>query len=660
MADVEELKLVELADKWIGQKTGKLLNDVQKSILEQVLAGQKLKDIQVAGYSSNTVQREIAPKLWKLLSDVTGKKVRIKTVRFVLEGLQEQHISSSEGRCQDVLSPTPHPSTSSSAKLPLPSSASYPALELPGGQLDLASVFYTDRSPIESRAYEEIGKPGSLIRIKAPKQMGKTSLMARLLDQAEKLGCRSVTLNFELADSEVFADLNQFLQWFCATVTDDLQLPIQIESRWSKFLGSKKNCTNYFEKYLLPEIGTPLALGLDAVDRIFPYEKITDDFFGLLRAWHEKAKQSDIWKNFRLVIIHGTEVYIPLSIDQSPFNVGLPIELPEFDCDQVQEQAQRHGLDLTPTQVEQLMAMVGGHPHLVRLALYKIARQDITLEQLLKDAPTETGIYSDHLRLHLWNLEQHPELAQALKQVVESDTPVQLKSVLAFKLNSMGLVHLQGNQVAIRYDLYRQYFRDRIALPTENRFQENWQAGSTTANSQIPIPNFIGENVLAAIVFTDVKDSVQKQQRNQKPTLAAIHHDFKLMTKLCQQFEGQVLKSMGDGLLMYFVSAVKAVKCAQEMQKALAAAAAGLPEEDILEHRIGIHLAEVFFNGTDVQGNGVNIAARLQSEAEPGGICISWLVYEAVKSHLQLQVTRAEHRQLKGIEDSMLLYQVTP
>jgi class 3 adenylate cyclase len=247
-----------------------------------------------------------------------------------------------------------------------------------------------------------------------------------------------------------------------------------------------------------------------------------------------------------------------------------------------------------------------------------------------------------------------------LKQVVESDTPVQLKSVLAFKLNSMGLVHLQGNQVAIRYDLYRQYFRDRIALPTENRFQENWQAGSTTANSQIPIPNFIGENVLAAIVFTDVKDSVQKQQRNQKPTLAAIHHDFKLMTKLCQQFEGQVLKSMGDGLLMYFVSAVKAVKCAQEMQKALAAEASGLLEEDILEHRIGIHLAEVFFNGTDVQGNGVNIAARLQSEAEPGGICISWLVYEAVKSHLQLQVTRAEHRQLKGIEDSMLLYQVAP
>jgi class 3 adenylate cyclase len=525
-------------------------------------------------------------------------------------------------------------------------------LELPGGQLDLASVFYIERPPIESRAYEEIGKPGSLIRIKAPRQMGKTSLMARLLHQAERQGCRSVAFNFELADSEVFTALDKFLQWFCATVTDDLQLPIQVESRWSKFLSSKTNCTNYFEKYLLPEMGTPLVLGLDGVDRIFPHEKVADDFFGLLRAWHEKAKQNNIWKNFRLVIVHGTEVYIPLSNDQSPFNVGLPIELSEFNSTQVHDLQARHGIDFTATQVEQLMAMVGGHPHLVRLALYKIARQDITLDRLLEEAPSETGIYADHLRLHLWNLEQHPELAQALKQVVETDSPVQLKSALAFKLNSMGLVHLQGNQVTIRYDLYRQYFRHRFK-------SEELEKPGLPMRSLLREPD-LGKNVLAAIVFTDVKDSTQKQHKNQKPTLAAIHRDLNLMTKLCQQFEGQVLKSVGDGLLMYFVSAVKAVKCAQEIQKALSTAAAGLSKDDVLEHRIGIHLAEVFFDGTDVKGDGVNIAARLQSEAEPGEICISSMVYEAVKTHLQLQVTRAEHRNLKGIEDPMLLYQVAP
>lgn len=654
MADLEVLKLVELADDWIAQKKGEHLDDVQKTILEQALAGHRLRDIQVAGYSANTVQREIAPKLWKRLSEVTGKKVGVRAVRLVLESLQENRYSP----------PTPYS--------PLPTS---PQLELPGGQLDLASHFYVDRLPIETRAYEEIGKPGSLIRIKAPKQMGKTSLMARLLAHAQKQGCRSVMLNFELADSEVFDELNKFLQWFCATVSDDLQLPLQLETRWSKFLGSKKNCTNYFEKYLLTAIGKPLVLGLDAVDRIFPHEKVADDFFGLLRAWHEKAKQSDIWKNFRLVIVHGTEVYIPLSNDQSPFNVGLPIELSEFDGNDVQDLAQRHGLKLTTSQVEQLMAMVGGHPHLVRVALYKIARQDITLEQFLKEAPTETGIYADHLRLHLWNLEQHIELAQALKQVVETDTPVQLNTTLAFKLNSMGLVHLQGNQVKIRNDLYRQYFRDRLTGECRQSHGRREYRQVHRFKSLIPEPTTdskeprlavmesneepdLGENILAAVVFTDVKDSTQKQQKNQKPTLAALHRDFNLMTKLCQQFEGQVLKSVGDGLLMCFVSAVNAVKCAQEIQQALAAAAVGLPKDDILEHRIGIHLAEVFFNGTDVQGDGVNIASRLQSEAQPGGICISSMVYEAVKTHLQLPIIQTEHRNLKGIADPILIYQV--
>ncbi len=151
-----------------------------------------------------------------------------------------------------------------------------------------------------------------------------------------------------------------------------------------------------------------------------------------------------------------------MNINQSPFNVGLPIELPEFSLQQVQELARRHGLNWNTTQVEQLMAMVGGHPYLVRVALYRIARADNTLEQLLQTAPTEAGLYGDHLRRHLWNLEQHRELADAVKKVVATTTPVRLDAIQAFKLNSMGLVHLHGNDVTPRCDLYRQYFRDRL------------------------------------------------------------------------------------------------------------------------------------------------------------------------------------------------------
>ncbi len=633
--DVEVLELIKFTKHLVINRTQNPLDQVQEAILRQALLGSKLKEIRVTGYSENTVQTILAPNLWKLLSEVTGKRVGIKTVRLILQELLQKQDSFFS--CDSSLEPS-HETLNFE-------------LELPGGQVNLSSAFYIERPPIEAQAYEEIVKPGSLIRIKAPKQMGKTSLMARLLNHAQNQGYRTVVVNFELTDNEVFAELNRFLRRFCAMVADDLQLPIQLNQYWDEELGSKNNCTNYFARYLLPKLGKPLVLGLDAVDRIFQHEKIADDFFGLLRAWHEKSKQIEIWKNLRLVISHGTEVYIPLDIHQSPFNVGLDAKLPELNSEQVQELARKHGFQLTTSEIEKLMEMVGGHPHLLRVAFYKMVREKMSLKQILEEAPKDTGIYADYLRLHLWNLEKYPELAQAFRIVLESKQPPELKSKLAFDLNSMGLVYLQGNQVEIQKKLYREYFRDRL---------KSSMLTVSSAEKRLDPLEIIPEqtrNVLAAIMFTDVKDSAQKHHQNQEPTLAAVFRDLNLMTRLCQQFEGQVLKSVGDGLLMYFVSVVKAVQCAQEIQKTLKEAAKKLPLDAILEHRIGIHVAEVYFNGNDVYGDGVNIAARLQVEALPWGICVSSMVYEAVKRHLPLKIINSEVRELKGI-GSMQVYQI--
>lgn len=334
--------------------------------------------------------------------------------------------------------------------------------ELPRGQVELASAFYTERPGIEERCYEAISKPGTLIRIKAPRQMGKTSLMARILHRAAVQGCATVPLSFQLADSKVFTDLEQFLRWFGANVALQLDLPDRLDEYWNGIFGSKVACKSYFERYLLANLKTPLVLGLDEVDVVFKYPELAADFFGLLRAWHEEAKNREVWKKLRLVVVHSTEVYVPMDVNQSPFNVGLPIELPELKAEKVQELAWRHGLSWGTAEVEQLMAMVGGHPYLVRLALYHIARQEITLQELLKTAPTDAGLYGDHLRRHLWNLEQHPELASAVKKVVDSDGSVQLESMQGFKLHSMGLVQLQGNQVTPRCNLYQSYFQVRL------------------------------------------------------------------------------------------------------------------------------------------------------------------------------------------------------
>ncbi|PZV18951.1 MAG: serine/threonine protein kinase [Pseudanabaena sp.] len=341
-------------------------------------------------------------------------------------------------------------------------------LEEPEGQIGIKSQFYIQRPPVEKDCCETMLRPGSLIRIKAPRQMGKSSLLSRTLAFAKYKGYQVAHLYFQQADSEIFDDLDLFLKWFCASIASELDLEDNLEQYWQGVLGSKNKCTKYFQRYLLTAKETPLVLGLDEVDLIFQYPKIASDFFGLLRAWHEKAKNEDVWKKLRLVIVHSKEVYIPLNINQSPFNVGLPIELPEFNLAQIANLVQRHQLNWQPAQIEQLLVLTGGHPYLVRQALYQIARGRINWESLLQLAPTEEGIYGDHLRRQLGSLKEDPEILEAYRDLVTSDRPLQLDSQLAFKLRSIGLVKLVGNEVVPMCDLYYQYFRQNFRQTSLN------------------------------------------------------------------------------------------------------------------------------------------------------------------------------------------------
>jgi hypothetical protein len=308
--------------------------------------------------------------------------------------------------------------------------------------------------------------------------MGKTSLLERVLGKARDSGYQTLTIDFQLADSTVLTNYWKLLQWFCANASDSLELPDKVDEYWKDMYGLNKNCTRYFQRYLLTEINSPLVLGLDNVDLVFEQPAIFNDFCRLLRGWYDMARQGDrigeIWKRIRLIVVHSTEVYRMMDINSSPLaGVGLTVELPEFMLLQVQTLAQRHGLNWNTSQVERLMAMVEGHPALIQQALEFVKRQHITLEALLETAPTEEGVFSNHLRRHLQNLRQNLELAEAFTLCVKSIEPVELDSDLAFKLQRMGLVKLQGNSVTPRCNLYRQYFvvirisRRKAVLPTQ-------------------------------------------------------------------------------------------------------------------------------------------------------------------------------------------------
>ncbi len=168
------------------------------------------------------------------------------------------------------------------------------------------------------------------------------------------------------------------------------------------------------------------------------------------------------------------------------------------------------------------------------------------------------------------------------------------------------------------------------------------------------------QRTLAAIVVTDAVGFSKHMSRDEDRSLTIINRDLALISELCEFFEGKILKTVGDGVLMYFVSAVQAAACAVEIQKTFAGFVKSGTEGDHFTHRVGVHLGDIFFNQQDMMGTGVNVAARLEAEAKPGGICMSQVVYDVVKSRLELDASYIGELDLKNIEEAIAAYHVWP
>jgi hypothetical protein len=451
---------IKIANEVVLRKFFRKLTDVEIIVLKG--SWQREEYDQIAAkhqYATSYISQHIAPKLWKLLTDSLGEKVKKSNFKEALKRAWENQLQDKKFASESYLS-NQEIRINKSQQL-------HPQFNLSQEQKSCVDAqFYVTRYPLESLCYEHLLHPGSLMRIKAPKLMGKTLLIEQLLIKAAKHGYRTVSLSLEMADRKTHCtDLNKFLRWFCFNVSRELHLPSQMDEYWDEEgMGAKVSCTTYLEEYLLADAETPLVLCLDDVDVLFPYPEVYEDFFGLLRSWHEKARSRPSWKKLRLVIAHATDVYIRLNINQSPFNVGLPIELPELTREEVELFARQYGLAGDSYLVDSLMQLVGGHPYLLKMAFSHLTSYpDLTLEQLLVEAVTDAGIYSHHLRDHWLSLQQESKLMAAFQTVINSDKPVRLETISAYQLQSMGLVKLVGNEVEPRCQLYCNYFADVIA-----------------------------------------------------------------------------------------------------------------------------------------------------------------------------------------------------
>jgi AAA-like domain len=433
----------EIATQTLFTTTGKYLSDVEEIVLKGAWNNKTYAEIaNEHEYSPEYLNNDVGFKLWRKLSNGLGESIKQKNLKEPLRRFWMKN--------HNYVNPS---NESSNGTIPNPD------IEFPEGLVPLSSKYYVERPEVDMLCFQEIQKLGALIRVKAPDLMGKTSLTNRILNHASTLGYKTALLNFSSCNRKILKDDNELMRWFCSVVGKQLKLENKLDQYWGdNILGSNDNCTEYLEEFILPSIDVPLVLGLDNVDQIFPYAEVIENFFGMLRSWHERGKTFDIFRQLRLVIAHSTEVYIPLDLNQSPFNAGFPVALKTFNSQQIYSLAQLHGISWTQSDVETLLLMVGGHPYLVRLALYYLAKGQMTLNQFLQEASTEAGIYSDHLRKYLEVLENTPDLAAAYQKVVTSAEPVELDSMQIYKLHSQGLIKRRDNQVTPHCDLYRKYF----------------------------------------------------------------------------------------------------------------------------------------------------------------------------------------------------------
>lgn len=338
---------------------------------------------------------------------------------------------------------------------PLP--AADPRIVMETGTIHLDSPFYVRRKEDEA-AERCLAQSWSTIVVKGPRQSGKSSLLARIHALSKKAERRSVYLDFQTFDEPQLASLGTTLQTLAKRIARALKTSVQPSDVWdSDLLGEKGSFTEFLTRAVLDGSSSPVVLILDEVDRLFdrPYR---GDFFAAVRGWHNNRATDEAWENLHLVLGHATDPALWIeNLNESPFNVGDRLRLGDFTQDQVADLNGRHGNSLSSDEIAGLMDLVGGHPYLIRQALYVLATERWSLTRLGEEAAKDNGPFGDHLRRHLWALLQSDRLRAVVTRIARGEGCDD--EGLFQRLLATGLVAGEDRSKArLRCALYQQYF----------------------------------------------------------------------------------------------------------------------------------------------------------------------------------------------------------
>ncbi len=166
------------------------------------------------------------------------------------------------------------------------------------------------------------------------------------------------------------------------------------------------------------------------------------------------------------------------------------------------------------------------------------------------------------------------------------------------------------------------------------------------------------QRTLASIMFTDVVGFSKLTAINEERTMRALRRDFDLIFRSVTAYKGEVLNTMGDGMMVYFQSATQCMQCALDIQQTFHALKQSNPPDGILSHRIGLNIGDIHLNGRNTIGDGVNQAARIQSMAKPDSIKMSTEFYKLVKDKVKMDARYVPGQMAKNIPTPIPTYEV--
>jgi hypothetical protein len=392
------------------------------------------------------------PLQWAIWSEAEDTPRLIDELKQAISGGQLSASSSSGTTAQQPQGQTEIPTAFANITRDLGS---------PEGTMPHESPFYivrgTDQEAV--KALNEIR--GVTITIKGPRQMGKSSLLNRLLVEAQSQGMRTAFIDFQLIENMAMENAEVFYKQFCSLLSWEFEIEDRTDDVWKIPLGQVQKTTNYLQRHLLKEIrDVQILLAMDEVERMFG-SPFRSDFFSMLRSWHNNRARGGDWTRLNLALVTSTEPYQFIAdLNQSPFNVGQVVELVDFTLEQISELNRRYHSPLTETQVTQLFELLGGHPYLTRRALYLVASRRDTLIELIADACEDDGPFGDHLRNYLFRMGDQEKLKAGLVQVIKYQRCPD--EHIFFRLRGSGLVKRIENAVIPRNQLYADYFRKRL------------------------------------------------------------------------------------------------------------------------------------------------------------------------------------------------------